>query len=143
MWPRDGLQGSHPTVGCGEESMSEPDQERDPKGANRGQMTLKSRALDPETMNAIRIAAGRQNKSVGDWCAGILREAALAVIQGGRPQDEPEPLAAGVSPATLDDIADRLAQRLDERVDQLRQETAAQLARLGRQTRVRGRVARR
>jgi hypothetical protein len=109
--------------------------QEDDRTAARGQWTIKSKMLDAETVNAVRLAAAKAGVALGDWAATRLREAALAEL--GRPVEKPQP------PATLDDVADKLAERMAvlvaQEVAQLRQEHAADLANLARRDRVRAR----
>src|SRR3954462_324811 len=76
--------------------------------AERGQWTLKSKLLDPETLNAMRLAADKAGMALGDWAATKLREAALAEL--GRPVEKPQP------PARVEDGRDALLAAVEERL---------------------------
>src|SRR5829696_6107611 len=80
----------------------------DDRKAERGQWTIKSKLLDPETTNAFRLAAGKAEMALGDWAVARLREAALAEL--GRPVERPQP------PARIEDVADRIMTAVDQRL---------------------------
>jgi hypothetical protein len=80
----------------------------DDRKAERGQWTLKSKLLDPETVNAVRLAATKVDMALGDWAATKLREAALAEL--GRPVEKPQP------PARFEDVKEALLAAVNERL---------------------------
>ena len=80
--------------------------------AERGQWTLKSKLLDPETLNGMRLAAKKADVPLGDWAATKLREAAL--VELGKAPAEPPPLPP--PPARLEDVADALMRLVEERL---------------------------
>src|SRR3954469_14409202 len=79
--------------------------------AERGQWTLKSKLLDPETLNGMRLAAKKADMALGDWAATKLREAALAEL--GRPVEKPAPPPP---PARIEDVRDALLAAVEERL---------------------------
>jgi len=104
----------------------------------RGHWTLKSPAITPEVQNAIRLAAAREKRLIGDWCVEVLYERAREVL--GRPVEKPQPPARpeDLMIERLDqlwerqqaDMAERDARSREEREQlerQLREESAAAL----------------
>ena len=78
----------------------------------RGQWTLKSKLLTPETLNGMRLAAAKVEVALGDWAATKLREAALVEL-GKAPAEPPPPPPP---PARLEDVADALMRLVEERL---------------------------
>lgn len=81
--------------------------QEDDRASARGQWTLKSRLLTQEVMIAIRLAAQRAEKPLGDWCADVLHEEARRVL--GRPIEKPLP------PARLEEVVAEGFEKLWER----------------------------
>lgn len=95
----------------------------------RGQWTLKSKLLTQEVMIAIRLAATKAERPIGDWCADVLHERAREEL--GRPIEKPLP------PARLEEV---VAQSFAELARQQQEQAAASERRL--EERLSGELAR-
>lgn len=95
----------------------------DDRTAVRGQWTLKSKLLTQEVMIAIRLAAQKAERPIGDWCAEVLHEQAREAL--GRPIEKPMPPARieEVVAERLDKLWERQQAEMAERDAKLRQES--------------------
>lgn len=99
----------------------------DDRTAVRGQWTLKSKLLTQEVMIAIRLAAQKAERPIGDWCAEVLHEQAREAL--GRPIEKPMPPARieEVVAERLDMMWERQQAEMQEREQRMRDEQAAAL----------------
>lgn len=94
--------------------MSIPNESDRSAEAARGHWTLKAKGITPEVQNAVRLAAAREKRLIGDWCVEVLYERAREVL--GRPVEKPRP------PARLEEVvAERLDQLWEKRLGEIQE----------------------
>lgn len=98
----------------------------------RGQVTFKGHAVTDEWEALIKGAAKRNGQTAADFVVNVTRDAAQALLKG-------EPAVPAAVPARMEDVADRLAERLAGEVarvaDELRHAQDSALAEMRRKAR--------
>lgn len=87
----------------------------------RERETWAIRGIEPETRNAVRIAARKSGESIGEWCNRVLYEAAAGVLREG---------TSSVPAPRLEETLAELVKQMQRQSEEARAEREAMAARL-------------